>query len=86
MLLVYVYVCMYVCMYEGTYAIQITLLMYVYMYVANVRNIPDIVGDPHRTMSIDLALRVNKGLAADKNGHFAQMASYQVPRIHTYIQ
>ena len=76
-------------MYEGTYAIQITLLMcvcmYVCMYVANVRNIPDIVGDPHRTMSIDLALRVNKGLAADKNGHFAQMASYQVPRIHTYI-
>ena len=52
--------------------------MYVCIHTANVRNIPDVVGDPHRTMSIDLALRVNKGLAADKNGHFANMASYQV--------
>ena len=88
LILTYYFVCMYLCM----YSIYVRKYMYVCVYVcimhkANVRNLPDVVGDPHRTMSIDLALRVNKGLAADKNGHFANMASYQVPHycIHTYI-
>ena len=38
------------------------------------------IGNPHNTMSIDLALRVNKGLSSDEKGNFADIASYQIER------
>lgn len=47
---------------------------------ASIKNIPEIVGNPHSTMSIELALRVNKGLSSDGRGNFADIASYQIEK------
>jgi len=43
------------------------------------------IGNPHNTMSIELALRVNKGLSSNEKGNFADIASYQIEKDNTHI-